>query len=98
MRPHQQHQTEKEESKAAEREILVTFTSSKRYHSETGNGENASVSYRLRMVLSNYVVLAAMTKKTIPQQQTSPTYKFCSMKQCHVLPFVLKEQFHVAWD
>lgn len=59
FRPHQQYQTEKEESKAAGAEILVTFTSSKRYHSETGNRENASVSYRLRMVILNYTVLTA---------------------------------------
>lgn len=25
-------------------------------------------------------------------------YKFCSTEQCHVSPFVLKEQFQVAWD
>lgn len=41
FRPHQQYQAEKEESEAAKPEIFVTFASSLRYPSETGNREKS---------------------------------------------------------
>lgn len=66
LRPHQQYQTEKEESKAAGAEILSTFTSSTRYHAETGNGETASASYLLGMV--NYS--SNCTRRMTPSSAT----------------------------
>lgn len=83
LRPHQQYQTEKEESKAAGAEILSTFTSSPRYHTETGNGETASASYLLGMVNYSSNCTQRMTPSSatcvqVAQHEAIPRTALCA--------------------